>query len=269
MSYAALVAWLVFTLFPLYWIFSTAFKSRREAIGYPPTLIPHGFTFENFARVLEAPIFGLRPFANSLVLGVGTAGLTVTLAVMAGYAFSRLSFPGRTWLMIGILVANMIPTLGKIIPLFRLYVNLGLYDTRLGLVLLYSASSVPIATWVMKGFYDTIPQELEEAAKVDGCSTWQALMHITMPLSAPGVAAAAVISFSQAWNEFLEALVLTSSASVRPYTVALYRFVGEYGEVEWHLISAAAFLAAIPTVLAFGFFQRHFVSGLTRGAVKG
>lgn len=268
--YAVLILYAVITIAPLYWVFSTAFKPESEAYRYPPTLVPMQPTLDNFVTIFtESRTFGVRPYINSTIYGLGTALLTALLSVSAGYGFSRFRFPGRDPLLLGMLFVNMLPGLAMMVPFFKLYVGLGLYDTYVGLIFVYGVGAAPFAAWLMKGYIDTIPLELEEAALVDGCTRIQALYRVTARLAAPGSAAVAVVAFRGAWDDFSAALMLTSSDRIRPYTVAMYKFVGEYGEVTWHLIATAAVVSILPVVLAFSLFQKYFIAGLTGGALKG
>jgi len=268
--YSLLIIYAVVTFAPLYWIFSATFKSAEEMQRFPPTLVPERMTLDNLIKVFtNSRVFGARPFLNSLIISLGGAGLTAVLGFLAGYGFARFRFPGRDALLLVILFINLIPRHATIIPIFRMFSFYGLYDTYLGLVLLHGITVAPFASWLMKGYIDTVPLELEESAMMDGCSRRGAMAKIILPLAAPGIAAIAVFGFREAWNDFTTALILTMSAEIRPYTLALYRFVGEQGQVEWNLIAAATFVSIVPVLVAFGIFQKHFVSGLTGGAVKG
>ncbi|OGP60828.1 MAG: hypothetical protein A2V67_16140 [Deltaproteobacteria bacterium RBG_13_61_14] len=270
--YALLLVWALLTILPLYWVFSTAFKSPEEARGYPPTLIPHSFSFRNLVQVFDDPqthkSLGFKPYLNSLIIALGTALLTATVSFLAGFGFARYRFRGREVLLLSLLFINMLPEMAKMIPLFRMFILYHLYDTYLGLILLLAAGSAPFSTWLMRGYIKSIPQDLEDSAVIDGCTRGQASRRITAPLAAPGLAAVAVLAFRAAWNEFSAALILTTSDSVRPYTTAIFKYVKEHASVDWHLLSAASFVSIIPIVIAFAFFQRYFVGGLTRGAVK-
>jgi len=267
--YSLLLAYLFVTFAPLYWIFSATFKTQAEAHRFPPTLVPETFTLENLARVFtDSRVFGARPFLNSVAIALGTAGLTAVLGFLAGYGFARHEFPGKDVLLTGMLFINLIPRLATIIPIFRMFSFYDLYDSYTGLILLHGITVAPFAAWLLKGYIDTIPVELDESALMDGCSRPRAMLKIVLPLAAPGTAAVAVFGFREAWNDFTSALILTTSAEIRPYTVALYRFVGEQGQVEWNLIAAATFISIVPVLVAFGVFQRYFVSGLTGGALK-
>jgi ABC-type glycerol-3-phosphate transport system permease component len=167
-----------------------------------------------------------------------------------------------------LVLANLMPGVAKLVPLYLMYSAAGLYDTRVGLVLLFTLGVLPLGTWMMKGYFDRVPRELEESALVDGCSRLGAFARVTVPLAAPGLAALAVIAFVDAWNAFTFPLILTGQQALKPYTVAVYGFVGEYGEVQWHLVSAVAVASVIPLLVLFVVFQRALVSGLTGGAIK-
>jgi multiple sugar transport system permease protein len=267
--YGLLALYLLVTIMPLYWVFSTTFKTAAEAQRFPPTLIPEQFTLNNLVKVFtDSRVFGPQPFANSLFISLGGAGLVALLSFMAGYGFARFDFPGRNVLLVAMLFINLIPRLATIIPIFRMFSVYGLYDTFLGLILLHGVTVAPFGAWLMKGYIDSIPVELDESAMLDGCTRRQAMGRIILPLAAPGVAATAIFGFRECWNDFTTALILTSSVEIRPYTLALYRFVGEQGQVDWSLISAATFISIVPVLVAFGLFQKHFVSGLTGGALK-
>ncbi len=267
--YLLLLLYAVITILPLYWVFSTTFKSAGEALQYPPTLFPRHPTLANIVAIFSSSkVFGFRPFLNSLIVSLSTALLAVVVSFLAGYGFSRYRFPGRELLLVSMLFVNLLPLLATIVPLFRLFSLYGLYDTYLGLILLHGLRTAPFTAWLMKGYIDTLPVELEESAMIDGCSSGRAMSRIIMPLATPGLAAVAVFGFHQAWNDFTAALILTTSQKVRPYTISLYRFVGEQGEVAWNLISAAAFISVVPVVVSFALFQKYFVTGLTGGALK-
>jgi multiple sugar transport system permease protein len=267
--YLVLLLYAVITILPLYWVFGTTFKDASEARAYPPTFFPRHPTMANLVQIFSSSkVFGVRPFLNSLVISLGTSALTVSVSYLAGYGFSRYRFPGRDLILVSMLFINLLPVLATIVPLFRLFSLYHLYDTYLGLILLHGLRTAPFTSWLMKGYIDTIPIELEESALIDGCSPGRAMRRIILPIATPGLAAVAVFGFHAAWNDFTAALILTTSAAVRPYTISLYRFVGEQGEVAWNLISAAAFVSVVPVVASFALFQRYFVTGLTGGALK-
>lgn len=269
-TYTILVFWALVCLLPLYWIFSTSIKSPTEATTWPPSIVPRSMTLNNYVDIFtKSRTFGWPPFINSAIYGVGTVLITIVITSLSGFAFSRYRFRSRGALMFAILFLNMLPGLAKIIPLYVMFVRYGLYDSRIGLILLYTVGEIPLGTWLMKGYFDTVPRETEEAALVDGASALTAFRHVTLPMALPGIGAVAVISFNGAWNEYLTALILTRSAAVRPYTVALGAFAAEYGQVEWNYIAAAAVVSMLPIIVLFSVFQRYFITGLGAGAVKG
>ena len=265
-TYSLLVLWVLFTVMPLYWLLSATFKPPGEAIGYPPTLIPRHPTLRKFGDLLFRSKFGFKSYLNSIVIAVGATLISTGCAMLAGFGFSRFLFPLRNQILVLILLIQMIPLLAVIIPLYRLYSLYGLYDTRFGLMIVYAVRTVSMNTWLLKGYFDTIPVEIEEAALIDGCSRLQAFFRVSFPIAAPGVAAAAIFAFFRSWNEFMIAMTLTST--VRPYTVELYRFLGEHGEVDWSLLGTASFIAIVPVLILFSIFQKYFVIGLAGGALK-
>lgn len=270
--YGFLLLWALFTILPLYWVASTTFKDPSEAKGFPPTLFPRSFSLKNIYLVFYDPMqhraLGFRPYLNSLILALVMSLITAVISFFAGFGFARYRFRGREILMLALLFINMLPLMAKMIPLFRMFILYRLYDTYIGLILLHSASNAPFAAWLMQGYIRSIPIDLEDSAMIDGCTRAKAVRRIIGPLCAPALAAVTVLSFRYAWNEFTAALILTTSEKLKPYTVAIYKFIGDHSKIDWHLISAAAFISIIPIIFAFAFFQRYFVSGLTRGAIK-
>lgn len=267
LTYVLLILWLIFSIFPIYWLSATAFKGAEEAIQYPPSLFPRVWTISSFRELFFETSFGIRPFQNSAILGIGTALVSTTLAAMVGYGFSRFPFRGSRGLLISILLINMISAYAVIIPLYRIFILYGLFNTFYGLILVYSTFTAPFVTWLLKGYFDTIPRELEEAAELDGCNRLRVLWHIMLPLAAPGLAAGLIFGFIEGWNEFLIAVTLTSGMNIRPYTAGLYAFIGEYGLVQWHLVGAATFISVIPVLILFGIFQKYFIIGLAQGGM--
>jgi multiple sugar transport system permease protein len=268
-TYAILIVYTVFCIAPLLWVFSTSLKSKEESNRFPPTLIPHSLHFENYLVPFQSRFFGTYPFVNSLTYALGTVVLTLTITTLSGFAFSRFRFKGRQLWFLLILFLDMMPGVAKLVPLYLLYVRYGLYDSRIGLILVYSVMLVPLGTWIMKGYFDRIPRELEECALIDGTTRLGSLWRITLPLAAPGLGALAVIAFMDAWNHFTYPLILLSSQELLPYTVAIYTFVGDYGRIEWPVISAVSVISVLPLAALFVVFQRTLVRGLTGGAMKG
>jgi multiple sugar transport system permease protein len=268
--YGILVFYTAVTVLPLYWIFTTTFKSPGEARNFPPTLIPHSFTLQNLVDVLmKSRLFGgFRPYLNSIIMALGAVCISVVISFLAGYGFSRYRFKGRHVLLLFILFINISTGIVGLIPIFRLFSMYRLYDTYWAIILLHGVGGSSFCAWLMKGYIDTIPVELEEAGEIDGCSSMRVMFRIIAPLAAPGSAAVAVMIFRTVWNDFTGPLILTSSSAIRPYTISLYRFVLDTGEVQWELLSTAAFISIVPVVASFAIFQRYFVTGLTGGAIK-
>ncbi len=267
--YFLLFLWAIYAILPLYWVFSTAFKPKAETQAWPPTLIPSRITLDTFVRLFTDSSFSARPFLNSIIISAGATLLTVFLSGLAGYGFSRFRFPLRRFLLLFLILMRLLPTLIMIIPFYMIYIRLGLYNTYLGLILIHGVTSAPFCTWLMFGFYESIPYELEEAALLDGCSFFRSLWNVVLPLTTPGMAAVAIFAYLRAWNDFTNAVVLTSSEAIRPYTVSLYKMIQERSFVRWDLLSAASFVAVVPILIAFGIFQKYFITGLTQGALKG
>ena len=267
--YVILVIWMIYAFLPLYWVFTTAFKPKAETQAWPPTLFPSRLTLRSFVTLFTDSSFSARPFLNSIIIALGATFLSVFLSGFAGYGFSRFRFPLRRFLLLFLILLRLLPTLIMIIPFFKIFIAYGLYNTYLGLILIHGVTSAPFCTWLMFGFYESIPYELEEAALLDGCSFLRSLWHIILPLAAPGLAAVAIFSYLRAWNDFSNAIVLTSSDAIRPFTVSLYKLIQERSFVRWGLLSAASFVAVVPILITFGIFQKHFITGLTQGALKG
>ena len=253
-------------LIPIVWMVLAAIRPISEIFNYPPAIFPESPTLDYFSRIIDDPLYR-RYFINSTIVAISTLILTITLGALAAYGFSRSRISGARWMLLGILALLMLPRVTLIIPYFRLAHLVGVYDTLFGLVLVNTAFLLPIAIWLLKGYMDTIPVALEEAAMIDGCSQMQALRKITLPLSVPGLVGVGTFVFIGAWNEYLLAVVLTDSAESRTLTIGLASFFGEFVR-DWNSIMALATLSSLPLVLIFIFLQRWVVQGMARGAVK-
>lgn len=257
---------LVATLFPIVWMLFAAIRPTTETLAFPPVWIPREITFEAFAR-LASDADELRYFANSYIIAGSTAALTIALAAPCAYGFSRFRIPGAALILLAILSLQMLPTVALILPFYSMARTVGIYNTHLGLVLADTAFTLPIAIWLLKGFFDSIPAALEEAAMVDGGTRLQALLLVVLPLAMPGLVSAGVFAFLWSWNEFLFALVLTSGDAVAPLTIRMSQFFTQYGR-DWNGIMALNVVASIPLLVFFVFMQRWVISGMTGGAVK-
>ncbi len=272
LTHALLVGLTVVTLFPLLWVVKMALTPSQDfAMSANP--LPTAFSLANFEGVLGTTsadgswLFGRQLF-NSLVVSLVTAVLGVTVACTAAYAMSRWEFPGRDRLMGGFLLTQMFPGVVMAIPLYILLDALGLLDSLTGLVLVYSTTTVPFATWNLKGYFDTIPRELEEAAMLDGASRWVTFTRVILPLARPSIVVTGLFAFMTAWNEFILAATLMGDERAYTLPVVLNGYVGEFG-AEWGHFAAGAILVSLPVTALFFVLQRQLVEGLTAGGVKG
>lgn len=263
---------LVYALLPFAWMFSTSIKRPQEQFVRAPRWIPQQPTFEAY-RVLIDPKAANnnnfpRYFLNSMIVSTLSTIIAVALAVTAAYAFSRFTFPGKQLMFFAVLGRNMLPLVAFLVPLFQLMAALNLQNNYFGLVLAYLTSSLPLAIWLLKGFFDSIPNELEKAARIDGCTRFQAFREIILPLTLPGITAAAVYCFINAWNEYIFAVTLTSDPNLRTLQVGQTFFLSENNS-NWAALMAVSLAVSIPVVVLFLLVQRFFIQALTAGAVKG
>lgn len=266
-----LVFLLIFTVMPMAWMFITSLKTGFAAMQYPPQWWPAEPTLSNYARLLDPTnSIGqdfLRYFWNSIWVSTVTTVLSVIIAVPAAYAFSRFRFPGRTFLFFAVLLRNMFPAVIFLVPLFILMRILGLVNTHGSLILTYLTFGLPLAIWLLKGFYDNIPYQLEQAARIDGATRFQAFIFIVMPLSTPGIIATAIYSFIGAWNEYIYAYTFLTRNDQMTLPVGIQRFFSE-NATDWPGLMAATFMMSVPVVVLFLVLQKYFVAALTEGAVK-
>ncbi len=266
-----LVILLLFAVLPMVWMFLTSIKTQFGALQYPPEWIPSTVTLEQYKRLLSPTNDVGREFLgfmlNSIGISAATTVIGVAIAVPAAYAFSRFRFPGRKFLFFAVLVRNMFPAVVFLMPLFIMMRWLDLVNTRTSLVLTYLTFGLPLSIWLLKGFYDNLPIQLEQAARVDGATRFQAFVLIVMPLSSPGIIATAIYSFIIAWNEYVYALTFLNDESKLTLPVGLQRFFSEYA-TNWPGLMAASFIMSVPVVVMFLVLQKYFVRALTEGAVK-
>jgi multiple sugar transport system permease protein len=265
--YLAIGAYLVFALFPLYWTFKISVTPQSLLYTKGVTLLPAGFTLESYWKVLRASEFP-RYFLNSVLVSTTTAAAVTLIASAAGYALSRFRFPGKTAVAFVLLLTQTFPLVMVIPPIYRMMAQLGLLDTLVGLIVIYTAFNIAFATFLMRSFFDAIPPDLEEAAMIDGCSRPQALRLVIMPLALPGIGATLGFVFTAAWSELLFALMLVNSETSKTFAAGLLGFIGRFA-VDWGQMMAASVLALIPACLFFAVLQRYLVAGLTAGAIKG
>jgi multiple sugar transport system permease protein len=264
--YALVVAVTCVLAFPFYWMIVEAIQTGT-VFRYPPRLWPDGVTLRSFAKVIqERPV--LQWFQNTSLVALSTVLLTLVGSVTAGYSLSRFKTRTNKVAGVAILTTQMLPATLLVIPIFVIFRRMALLDSLFGLVLSNTAFSLPLGIWMMKGFFDSIPREIDEAGRIDGCNVAQLLLKLVLPLSWPGLVTVAVSSFLLAWDEFFMARTLISSQSKWVLSVGLSSFVGEYS-IQWDQMLATATMFCLPPVVFFIFVQRYLLHGLTGGAVKG
>lgn len=263
----ALIAAALICIYPLSRIFTVSIRPGDRIISTDLALIPDGATFLSYIKLLKETFF-LRWLFNSLVITVATSLIGVSLASTAAYAFSRFNFFGKKSAMIILLSTQMIPAGMLILPLFLMIMKMNLMNTYLGMIIAYSVSSLPFSIWILKGYYDTIPRSLEEAAMVDGTGHIGAFWRVILPLSTPALSIAFLFNFTAAWNEYLVARVVLFSSKQYTWTLGLFELQGQF-ITQWGMFAAGSMLVTIPVLLVFLYSSKWLVSGLTLGSVKG
>lgn len=263
----AILAYVVFALFPLFWLLKVSVTPNDLLYSEGVRMWPSRMTFEHFSFVIAHSAFPTF-FKNSLIVSGATAVVVTVLASLSGYALSRFSFRAKYWIVALMLITQMFPLVMLVAPIFKMLSPLGLTNSLTGLVIVYSAFNVPFATFLMQSFFDGIPKDLEEAAMIDGATQFIAFRQIILPLTLPGIAATLGFVFTAAWSELLFALMLISGNDAATFPVGLLTFVSKFS-VDFGQMMAAGVLALIPACLFFLLIQRYLVQGLTAGAVKG
>jgi multiple sugar transport system permease protein len=266
----AAIAIILYALFPIGWIVSLSFKAPADIAN--GQFLPTVFTWENYSLILtgDASELFLPALLNSFGICLIATALACLLSMFAAYAIARLDFPGKRLILSTALAVAIFPVISIVTPLFNLWRQIGLYDTWPGLIIPYLSLTLPISIWTMSAFFREIPWEMEQAAQVDGATTWQAFRKVIVPLAAPGVFTTAIIAFFLAWNDFVYGISLTSTGAARPVPAALGLFSGaSQFEDPTGAIAAAAVIVTIPVIILVLIFQRRIVAGLTNGAVKG
>jgi multiple sugar transport system permease protein len=267
LRYVVLATLALWAVFPVYWLFASSIKPAADLMRYPPDLFPRRFSLEHYGLLWTHMHFDAY-FANSVTVSVATTALSVLIAVFGGYGLTRFQTRGTRALGRLILYAYMFPSILLIIPLYYVVHQLGLLNTRAGLVLAYTTFNLPFALWLLRSYFATIPRELDEAATIDGASRLQALVIVLMPLAVPGIVTTAIFAFINSWNEYLYASIFISSDAKKTLPVAIQSVAS--GELmHWGGLVAAGTFVTIPTVIFFFVIQRYMVAGLTAGAVKG
>jgi multiple sugar transport system permease protein len=268
LTYLVFAAAVVFFGGPLLWVLSLSIRTRQEVYVTSLRLIPETPTFENYVEVFYSAQFSVF-LTNSLKLAVAGSVGAILVAAPAAYAFSRLSFRGNSALLLGVLALQMISPLVIVIPLYRYFARLNVLDSHFSTAMVYIAILVPLATWMLKGFFDGIPPALDEAAMVDGCTRFGAFRKVTLPLILPGLTSVFVLTAILAWAEFIVPYVLLSEPSLLPISVGILNFQGNYASTSPNVVAAGGILAMLPAIATFIILQRFIVRALTSGAIKG
>lgn len=266
-TYILAIITLIILFFPVYWMILTSLQNKSMTYAYPPRLIPLSLRFSNYISALTGkPI--IRWLSNTLIVSISTTMLCVLVSAFAAYSISRFRYRGRLILGMFILASQMFPATLFIVPYYTAMQKIGLINTLYGLAMTYTSFSIPLCVWMMKGFFDSIPREIEDAAEIDGCDKVQVLFHIVLPVSLAGIVATALFAFITAWQEFMFARTLITTMDKWTGSVGVASLRGEY-EAYWNDIMAAAVVFALPVVIVVMSLERYLVSGLTGGAVKG
>ncbi len=266
--HGAIILYLIFLLFPLFWVVSSSMKSTQEIYSGAPTILPQSLTLDHYASVIAGQRV-LRSMWNSVIVGVVSTIIVIALAVPSAYALARYKSAANNIMLGWLLTSQIFPVILIMIPLYVLLRRMGLTDSLTGLTLVYIVWALPFVLWMLHGYIKSIPVELEEAASIDGASRLQVIYRVIMPLLLPAIGASALFAFVSAWNEFFFALVLMKSPDLVTLQVELARYTGMEGQARTGPLAAASVIATIPSVVLFGFLRKWFTAGLVSGAMKG
>lgn len=267
-TYMAYAVIFLFFAGPLLWLVSLSIRNAGEVYVSNLHIVPNQPTFENYVSVMKNALLPVYLW-NGLKLSVGGAFGAMLFATPAAYALSRFRFRNSKLVMIGLLAFQMISPLVIMVPLYRYMDRIGLTDSLFGAALVYIAISAPLFTWMLKGFLDGIPQSLEDAAMIDGCTRWGAFLRVILPLSLPGLTSAFVLNAILGWSQFIVPFIMISKPALQPIAVGIFNFQGTYSQTSTQFLAAASVLSIIPAVIVFLLLQRLIVGALTAGAVKG
>jgi len=267
MLYIPMFLAMAFTIFPLYWVVVTAFKREGDITKLPIDYLPNPFTFENFRIAWNVSGFS-KFFVNSLYVSSITVVIVLITSILVGYAISRFNFKGKNFFMLLLLCTQFVPGAMLLIPLFETFRSLHLSNNLLALIIIYSTFQLPFNAILMSGFITNIPEQLEEAAMVDGCSRLKAIYLIIFPLLLPGIVATMVYTFIGAWNEFLFGLMLISKTALFTLPVGLRSMQGTY-DIQYGALAAGSVITVVPVIILFAYVQKFLVQGMSAGAVKG
>ena len=267
LNITAVIIGIIF-LFPLFWLLSCSFKQEAEIFKTPLSLIPKGLYLAPYIDQLSGNYNMFRSFFNSCLISVSTMVLSVTLATLAAYGLARFQFKGKKLFIMSFLVTQMLPATLVLTPLFIIFNKLNLYNNYLAPIIADATIAIPFSVLMLRTYFLTIPYELDDAARVDGCNSLTTFTRIMLPISYPGVIVAAIFSLLFAWGDLIYAYTFMNKQSLLPMTAGIYNFIGQYG-VAWNRVMAFGTVTVFPVVLIFIFMQKYIISGLTSGSVKG
>lgn len=254
-------------ILPFLWMISTSFKEADEVFQEIPKWLPRKFSFHNYINIWNRGYFKTY-FVNSLIVSFATMGISLVVAMFSGYGISRFRFRGRTLFSIILIVVQMFPSMLLLIPMYMIMSRMGLLNTHISMIIAYTTFAMPFCTWMIKGYFDTIPVTLEDAARIDGCGRLRILFNIIMPLAAPGIVTVAMFAFILSWQEYMYALTFARTEDMRTITVGIALMQGQHGSVDWGQIMAGSVLACLPGLILFTYLEKYLVQGYTMGAVK-
>lgn len=263
---AATVILLLIVFFPIYWMVAGSLRANIELFKYPPAILPQDFTLGAYRSILRESDFVISLF-NTIIVAASTTLLAVGIASLGAYGLSRYRFRGKKLLQYYILLTQMLPAVLLTLPFFAIYSKIGLYDTKLGLIIAYASFTLPFCALSLRGFISSIPTTLDEAARIDGCNALQAFTRIVLPSARAGLVATGVFAFVNAWNEYLMAVVLSASLRSKMLVVLIGSKIGQY-DIKWNELLAITVVASVPLLILYSAIQRSFMKGMTAGAVK-
>ncbi len=265
LAYGLLTLAIIIIFLPLAWMLTVSVRPNLEVMKMPPDWIPQAFTLEGYAKIFSNPRY-LVVFLNTTIVSLTVTAISLFLGAMAAYALARFKFAGQRTVLMFLITTQMFPLVLLCIPYFRIFITLGLYDTRTSLVIVYLTFTLPFCILMLRSYFMNIPRDIEEAAMVDGCTRLGAVFRTLVPMSYPAFIGAGLYTFLLAWNEFLFAVVLIESWENRVLTMAIYSLMAEF-VTDWNAMMAFSVLASLPLVVAFIFLQRFMVQGMTAGAL--
>jgi len=262
---------MIYVLFPIYWLINNSFKTEKEIFLFNPTFYPHEFTYNNYRTVLFMRAGGVNfmaYFSNSLIVAITALILSIFIGGLAAYGISRSKSRAVYILPLIFLAFSLTPPQAYVHPLYLMMKYLKLLDTKLSLIIIYTLFSLPLPIWFLSQYFKGIPEELEDAARIDGCTRLQVISKIVLPLSSPGISVSAIFVFMYAWNEFFLAGIFTSTLRAMTLPIGIMNFQQAHS-ISWNLTTAASISAIFPLVIIISIFQRYIIQGLTAGALKG